>query len=548
MVDTVSEPNDALTVELTSTHVEGAGRPSLSAPEPGCVLGSRYLLEEIIGRGGTSTVYRARDLRAPSSAGVTPSLVAVKLSVGTRSTDPLAAARLQREFHTMKGLFHAGIARVLALECDGDVCFMSMQLIAGQTLKSWMTSGGEHAAALRIIDTCSEALEYAHSMGIVHGDLKPTNVLVTENGSARLIDFGSSSIPGSRRIFGSDPAVAATPLYASPQILAGQRAEALDDVFSLACLSYSILSGGRHPYGGHPSFENLRAKSAPTYVPAIPAELFEVIKRGLSAEQGRRPASVSRFRQEFAAAEQRRRAGACRPDPAAFALVRKSSSRLRIFVVASAVAVAGAGVLYSAARSTQATRAETESSPATGAHGPIAPAVPPAASTPKTAAQASVPPLAPAPDLTPALSAQTAPLPHDSSSISFQAALVHVSAQQSLVAITVRRAPANRTPGAFVWRVERGNAMPAIDYERMTPQRVIFIEGQAVRTLFIPLLNSPDSHVPPGPRFFDVVLQPVAGGPALGRIARITVVIDPEPRVWVAIASPADGPGHPGVP
>ena len=91
-----------------------------------------------------------------------------------------------------------------------------------------------------------------------------------------------------------------------------------------------------------------------------------------------------------------------------------------------------------------------------------------------------------------------------------------------------------------MWRVERGNAIPAVDYKRIQPQRVEFLEGQTARTLFIPLLAHSTSHVPRGPRFFDVVLQPVAGGPALGRLPRITVVIDPmpSPSVWVATSEP----------
>jgi hypothetical protein len=102
----------------------------------------------------------------------------------------------------------------------------------------------------------------------------------------------------------------------------------------------------------------------------------------------------------------------------------------------------------------------------------------------------------------------------------------------------VRRSPTNENPGEFVWRVERGNAVPSIDYERIRPRRVSFIEGQTLRTLFIPLLNRATSRVPFGPRFFDVVLQPVAGGPSLGRFARITVVIDPASTVWIAQSEP----------
>jgi hypothetical protein len=77
--------------------------------------------------------------------------------------------------------------------------------------------------------------------------------------------------------------------------------------------------------------------------------------------------------------------------------------------------------------------------------------------------------------------------------------------------------------------VERGTARPGVDYERIKPQVVRFIEGQAVRTLFIPLINTGATLVPRGPRTFTVALEQVAGGPALGRFARVTVAIDPPP-------------------
>ena len=117
---------------------------------------------------------------------------------------------------------------------------------------------------------------------------------------------------------------------------------------------------------------------------------------------------------------------------------------------------------------------------------------------------------------------------HDSGVISFEASAVHASAAQSLVAISVKRLPAT-SRGAFLWRVERGTAQPGVDYERIQPQVVRFIEGQAVRTLFIPLINSPATSVQRGPRTFTVALERVKGGPALGRFARVTVTIDPPP-------------------
>jgi hypothetical protein len=133
---------------------------------------------------------------------------------------------------------------------------------------------------------------------------------------------------------------------------------------------------------------------------------------------------------------------------------------------------------------------------------------------------------------------ETRRLLQDSGVISFEASTVHASAAQSLVAISVKRLPAT-SRGAFLWRVERGTAQPGVDYERIQPQVVRFIEGQAVRTLFIPLINSPATSVQHGPRTSTVALERVKGGPALGRFARVTVTIDPPPTSSPSIVGAA---------
>jgi serine/threonine protein kinase len=532
---------------------------------PGAVLRSRYVLREVIGRGGTSIVFRAKDLHRALPQEMAASFVAVKLLRTERRTDPLALARLKREFRQMQCLSHPGIVRVFDLDCDGDVWFISMELVAGRTVKSWLESPGSHADALRIIGACCEAVEHAHSLGILHGDLKPTNVIVADDGTAKLIDFGSAPSLGSRVDPGSDPTVAFTPLYASPQILAGKGADRRDDVFSLACLSYSILSGGRHPFGGRPSLEDGRAKSAPTRVRTIPAELFEVIEGGLSAERERRQASVGRFLRDLTDADRWRRAGAtstatpagdnvgavCRSGSIVHAAHRMSRSTSPVLFkeirlgARTVTRIHGTGITAFATiahRFRDACGFYRRAQPFVrlvalvlvfvgaavlfrlGTHRDVIRT----AELPHEASAMS-------PELVATARAETEvfpeakPLLHDSGVISFEASTVHASAVQSLVAISVRRLHATRSRGAFVWRVERGSAYPGVDYERIKPQLVKFIEGQAVRTLFIPLIKTRATLATRGPRTFSVALEQVAGGPALGRFARVTVAIDPPP-------------------
>ena len=300
--------DDTLTAQLTVT----SGEPAATAeprvdPVVGSILASRYVLEEIIGRGGTALIFRAREIHPSSIPAADPRYMAIKLLHGERRWDTRAIGRLQREFRQLQCLRHPGIVRVIDLQCDGDIWFMTMELVAGRTVKAWMDTAHGQAEALQVVAACCEALQYAHTQGIVHGDLKPTNVMVADDRTVRLIDFGSAPDPGPSDAQSERP-LALTPLFASPQVLAGHPAERRDDVYSLACLTYFILSKGRHPFGGHPSLEDGRVKSAPTYVRAMDRGLFQVIERGLSAEHKRRPASARAFLRELGDAERLRSA------------------------------------------------------------------------------------------------------------------------------------------------------------------------------------------------------------------------------------------------
>ena len=156
----------------------------------GTTLRSRYVLEQIIGQGGESIVFRATDLHRASPETGADGSVAIKVLLPEQRLNPHALSRLKREFRQMQLLAHSGIARVFDLDCDGDVWFISMELVTGQTLNAWMRESQELEQAVSLIRACCEALEHAHSRGVLHGDLKPSNVLVTQDGGVKLIDFG----------------------------------------------------------------------------------------------------------------------------------------------------------------------------------------------------------------------------------------------------------------------------------------------------------------------------------------------------------------------
>lgn len=409
------------------------------------------------------------------------------------------------------------------LDCDDGVWFMTMELVAGRSLQGWMRDVNDRAEALRVIGACCAALDYAHSLGFLHGDLKPTNVMIAEDGAVKLIDFGSAPGPSSRSGSPVKPILACTPLYASPQILAGALGEISDDVFSLACLSYGILSNGRHPFGRRPSLEDGRAKSAPARISTIPPALFEVLERGLSAEPQDRPASPREFISQLTAAERR-----SQPQAAHAAIILHSSMALPPGALLHLPHVTGRGVRRGvwplvnlsvlAVAAFMTLSLLYRGAPADGIQKPASVTAAPLAAAAAAPADAA---------------ADFAPLPvaeatsSDSGVISFEASTVHASAAQPLVAVSVKRLRATSSRGAFVWRVEGGTAYPGVDYQRLRPTLVSFIEGQTVRTLFIPLINTRGTSQSQLARSFTVALQPVAGGPMIGRYDRVTVTIDP---------------------
>lgn len=530
-VDVDDTPTIQLLVSDTLQPPTNPGRLDADASS-GSLLRCRYLLEEEIGSGGCSVVFRARDLGSTPARDWPAQLVAIKLLRTEQRSSLWARARLTREYQQLQRLSHPGIVRVFDLNCEADVCFMSMEFIVGQTVRKWMQTPRDLSDVLKLMESCCTALAHAHSEGIVHGDLKPTNIMVTEEGTAKLIDFGSApgaSSDGAARL---DPSVAATLVYASPQILAGKSAEPRDDVFSLACVAYVILTGGRHPFGGRPSLEDGRAKSAPTYLRAIPPRLFEVLKRALSAEPERRPASVQEFlRASTASAGADAQDAAMRaPSVAPAQAVPQLADRNRLIIVGDPIRRGGrlsrrtrlAGSLIVLATAIAAATLGLRA----GTPRPVARAAESSSPISNLPSEQSAPEISPAA----AVPVEAKVSPSASGSVSFEAPTVEATAAQSLVAITVKRSQSMSGAAAFMWRVKRGSARPGVDYAQGGPQVAKFVEGQAVRTLFIPLLHTGAQDMAGRtPRSFTVVLERTGGGPALGRFARVKVTIVPFP-------------------
>lgn len=219
----------------------------------GSILCERYLLERIIGTGGTSVVWRARDLQwqGPAAGSAT---VAIKMLRPKAARNAQSTARLRHEFQCAKKLSHPNILRVRDLQFANDSSFITMELSEGRLLSTLLRNRESLRESLvrKILQGCADALIHAHSRGVVHGDFKPGNIFVTADGNVTVFDFGAAVTSPDvvqRDAAATDPArvASATPAYASPEVLEGQLPERRDDVFSFACVAYELLAL-QHPF------------------------------------------------------------------------------------------------------------------------------------------------------------------------------------------------------------------------------------------------------------------------------------------------------------
>lgn len=223
------------------------------------VLAGRYHLERLLGAGGMGAVYRARDLLHEQFGDPDP-YIALKILSEEFAESPDASALLYSEFALTRRLRHDNVVRAHTFEVDTDCqrAFITMEYMRGLTLDKLLCERplGLPWQELRdIVLPLLDTLAYAHRRGVLHGDLKPSNVMLSEDG-LRLFDFGlgqaeEGTLPGlphlSRERFN-----AWTPGYAAPELLEGQPLSASADVYGVACVIYE-LAGGKHPFRRLPS-------------------------------------------------------------------------------------------------------------------------------------------------------------------------------------------------------------------------------------------------------------------------------------------------------
>src|ERR1022692_4910952 len=272
---------------LTTPQFRIEDRSASSVPEIGRVLRNRYVLESRLGSGGMGTVFKAMDryrCHLPGKNGPVPKKFLHK-ETGSR---PEVFSNLRREFFCAQALSHRSIVKVYELDWDDDVAFFTMELLGGELLSSVLEKSRpisiSRSYAWEIIREIGDGLAHAHARNVVHGDLKPQNIMITNSAELRILDFGASHAPARQRS-NDDGArksiVNLTPAYACCQLLEGQQADPRDDLYALACISYELLAG-EHPFQGRRSTEARDLGLLARRPPGLTRQQWQTLTMGLS--------------------------------------------------------------------------------------------------------------------------------------------------------------------------------------------------------------------------------------------------------------------------
>lgn len=287
--------------ELTDGTEED--RPRTAGLLPGDLIAGRYQPVRRLEDGSMGVIFQAIDLRAPDPSN---RYVALKLLSDRLSQYGPAIRALQQEAQTGRLLDHPRIVKTYGLEQEGSLFFIVMEWLPGVSLARWMKEhAGEPMTPARIrsiLADAASALSHAHSKGITHADVKPGNIMLHDDGSARLCDFGVARLDAAATgSYAFDSAVlrAATPAYASPQILEGLAPTPQDDIYSLAAVAYRLLAGER-VFGGMEAGEAMAAGLRPQRVEGLDERAWALLESALSPRREDRPARVEDLAALFA--------------------------------------------------------------------------------------------------------------------------------------------------------------------------------------------------------------------------------------------------------
>ncbi|MFJ6416852.1 PASTA domain-containing protein [Paeniglutamicibacter sp. NPDC091659] len=259
-------------------------------PRIGATLDGRYRLDARIADGGMSTVYRAMDTRLHRT-------VAVKVLHAHMASDPVVLERFAAEAIISAGLTHPNIVGVRDHHVSGDAAYLVMEYVRGLNLREVLAERGRFTPrqTLAVLQAICTGLSVAHAEGIVHRDMKPANVLISDDGRVKVADFGlaraASAHTNATTFFG-------TAAYISPELAVGDPADERSDIYAVGIIAYELLTG-QQPFTSESAYGlafkhiNDRVPAPSAIVPGLSPELDELVAYCTNKDPEDRPQDAS---------------------------------------------------------------------------------------------------------------------------------------------------------------------------------------------------------------------------------------------------------------
>ena len=275
------------------------------------LLGGRYEVGELLGRGGMAEVHYGYDTRLGRP-------VAIKILRSDHVRDTTFLSRFRREAQSVAGLNHPAVVAVYdsgedhTIESGGarvPVPYIVMEYVPGVTLRELLNDRGalDPDEAARITEAVLSALDYSHRMGIVHRDIKPANVMLADDGAVKVMDFGiARAIADTAATMTATSSVMGTAQYISPEQAEGLTVDSRSDIYSAGCLLFELLTG-RTPFVGEPvslTYQHVaKAPPLPSALnEAVPTEFDAIVLHALAKNRDNRYQDAEKFRADLFAA------------------------------------------------------------------------------------------------------------------------------------------------------------------------------------------------------------------------------------------------------